>query len=350
MRLLLVAAFCLGSAGAADWNPRLAAQYLDSRQKEWSAWPPAQTSNGPCVSCHTGVTYLLARPALRKALGEKDRTPYETGLLNGLRARVDKKEGREIKPSYAAEPRASQAMGVESILAAWALASEDPAGAETQRAFDRMWSLQIGKGSAAGAWAWFSLDDDPWEMPESQFYGATLAAMAVAAEPAEYRRRPQVQEKIAALAAYLRANLLHDQPAHNGLMLLWAATKLPEAMPDFERKAMVDALWRTQNADGGWSLEALGPWKKHDAAPPSTGSNSYATAFTTFVLEQTGASPSKPELRRALDWLIAHQDPQTGSWPADSMNKVYDPDSMPAKFMRDAATGFAVLALVGAGT
>ena len=54
----------------ADWNPRLAAQYLDSRQKEWFAWPRANAGAKPCVSCHTGVTYLLARPALREALGE----------------------------------------------------------------------------------------------------------------------------------------------------------------------------------------------------------------------------------------------------------------------------------------
>jgi squalene-hopene/tetraprenyl-beta-curcumene cyclase len=54
---------------AADWNPRLAAKYLDSRQKEWIAWPPAMASGVACVSCHTGMPYLLARPALRKALG-----------------------------------------------------------------------------------------------------------------------------------------------------------------------------------------------------------------------------------------------------------------------------------------
>ena len=92
-------------------------------------------------------------------------------------------------------------------------------------------------------------------------------------------------------------------------------------------------------------MESLGPWKKHEAAPPSSGSNAYTTAFAAFVLEQAGAMPSDPNLRRALDWLAAHQDPQSGSWPALSMNKVYAPDSMPANFMRDAATAYAVLAL-----
>ena len=57
---------------AGDWNPKLAAQYLDSRQKEWFDWGPAKRTGGPCISCHTGATYLLARPALRRALGETE--------------------------------------------------------------------------------------------------------------------------------------------------------------------------------------------------------------------------------------------------------------------------------------
>src|ERR1700692_1452882 len=79
-----------------DGNPRLAAEYLDGRQKEWFAWPRAMKTGVPCVSCHTGVTYLLARPALRKALGEKQPTAYETGLLDGLRGRVAKMTPKEM--------------------------------------------------------------------------------------------------------------------------------------------------------------------------------------------------------------------------------------------------------------
>ena len=45
-----------------------AAQYLDARQQAWFEWKPAIASGrGPCLSCHTGMTYLLARPALREA-------------------------------------------------------------------------------------------------------------------------------------------------------------------------------------------------------------------------------------------------------------------------------------------
>jgi squalene-hopene/tetraprenyl-beta-curcumene cyclase len=335
-----------------DWNPRLAADYLDSRQKEWFAWAPAKASGGPCFSCHTGMTYLLARPALRRALGESRPTPYETGLVDGLRARVEKKSGKDISPAFANEPLASQAMGVESIFSALFLASQDAdsgtMSTATQQAFDRMWSLQSQDWKAKGAWAWFSLNLDPWEMPESQFIGATLAALAVGTAPADYRKRPEVREDVAALSAYL-AREHQAQPLHNRLYLLWASTRLPEALPENLRKAILDEVWRTQESDGGWTMKALGPWTEHSAAPSSSGSNAYATGFVAFVLGNAGIDRTDARLVRARQWLKSRQNREFGYWTADSMNKVFKPDSMMVKFMQDAATSFAALALIEAG-
>jgi squalene-hopene/tetraprenyl-beta-curcumene cyclase len=345
IRPVVVLVFVLASAGfCGDWNPRLAAEYLDSRQREWFAWPVAKAPGGTCLSCHTGMTYLFARPALRRALGESRPTPYETGLLDALRARVDKKEARELFPAFAKEPTASQAVGVESILSALFLASDD-AG---RQAFDRMWSLQNQDGKTKGAWAWFSLKLDPWEMPDSQFYGAALAVLATGTAPAEYRNGPEIREKVASLTAYLRREQ-QAQPLHNRLMLLWASTALRETLPENLRQSIINEAWRTQQADGGWTIESLGPWDKHAAAPGSTGSNAYATGFVAFVLEKAMGARADARLARALEWLKSHQDRRFGYWAAESMNKVYEPDSMEVKFMRDAATSFAALALIEAG-
>src|SRR5438128_11231395 len=98
-RLPALVAFIALPAFCADWSPRLAADYLDSRQKAWFAWPAANAGeNGPCLSCHTGLTYLLARPALSRALGESAPTAYESGLLDALRRRLDKKPPQEFSP------------------------------------------------------------------------------------------------------------------------------------------------------------------------------------------------------------------------------------------------------------
>ncbi len=324
--MLSRAAVCFGllalPALGADWNPRLAADYLDSRQKEWFVWPRANAAAKPCLSCHTGVTYLLARPALRKALGEDTPTVYEAGLLASLRSRLDLKE-----------PANSPGLGVESILAARFLA--------TGEAFDRLWALQIREGAGKGSWNWFSLNQDPWEMPESRFYGAALAAMAI---PAKDHGRPEAQE----LVGYLNREQA-AQSLHNRLMLLWASAGFPEALPMAERRAIVEEVWKKQQADGSWTMDSLGPFQAHAHAPHVEGGHAYATAFAAYVIGQAGGDAANPKLARALAWLRTHQDPDCGCWQAVSMNEQYDAGSMPSKFMADAATSFAVLALLGTG-
>src|SRR5262245_14033761 len=83
--LFPVAALCI----AADWNPKQTAEFLDARQKAWFGWKRAEAAGGPCISCHTGLTYLLARPALRAALKEPSPTSYETGLRDGFIKRLN---------------------------------------------------------------------------------------------------------------------------------------------------------------------------------------------------------------------------------------------------------------------
>jgi len=313
-RIAGLALLFASSTFAADWNPRLAADYLDGRQKEWFAWATAKSPGGPCVSCHTGVTYLMARPALRKVLGEAQPTVYETGLLDGMRARVDKRESKDIAPLFPKEPAASQAVGVEAIHAAVLLGSRE--------AIDRMWSLQ----SEDGGWNWFSLKLDPWEMPPSRFYGAALAAR-VSGNP----------KQTAGLKSYL-AREQAAQPLHNRMMLLWLADAK-------EAKAIREELLKKQQQDGTWTMESLGPWEK----PATAANQGYATSFAALALLKSGVKQGDPRLRRALDWLAAHQDRATGAWPGESMNKKYPPESMMVKFMSDAATAYASLALIEGG-
>ena len=149
-RFAVLLVFAALPAFGDGWDARLAAQYLDSRQKDWFDWPRAKAIGGTCFSCHTGMPYLLARPALRRALGESQPTSYETGLLDGLRARVDKKHPKDLSPE-GREPGASQKLGVESIFSALFLALQDPNSPEVRQAFDRLWSLQIQDGPAKGA-------------------------------------------------------------------------------------------------------------------------------------------------------------------------------------------------------
>ena len=152
MRFLAVALLAFPVL-AADWSPRAAADYLDARQKEWLAWPSSNLADGKkCVSCHTGLTYMLARPALRRALNENSPTEYETALLDSLRSRVSKRAPLDLYPK-ATEPHLSEQAAVESVLAAMLLHSSE--------SLDRMWTLQ----SPTGAWAWSNFYLDPGRPP-----------------------------------------------------------------------------------------------------------------------------------------------------------------------------------------
>jgi squalene-hopene/tetraprenyl-beta-curcumene cyclase len=335
-KLLTLAALLVAitSTLSADWNPELAARYLDGRQKEWFSWKPAMQADGPCVSCHTGMTYLFARPALRKRLKESQPTMYELGLLDRLRAKVGEKP-----------PGALQS--VEAIFSAMFLSREDAMqtmSAHTEKAFDQLWTLQGTEGASKGGWRWYAANLDPWENAESGRYGATLAAVALTQTPTAYRNTPKVREQAAALNAYL-TDSIESRRLHDRLAMLLARSFIPDSL----RKSIIaDALGK-QHADGGWTIESLGPWMMHADAPPSSGINAYATAFTTVALLRGGVPASDPKLAKALTWLQSHQDMTSGAWAATSMNKRYPEGSMESRFMQDAATAFASLALIEAG-
>ena len=323
------------AAYAADWSPEAAARYLDGRQKEWFEWKPALSADGPCVSCHTGMTYLLARPALRKALKEKDPTIYEKGLLDRLRANVG------AKPAGALQ-------SVEAIFAAMFLTGEDvPAAmsAHRQKAFDQLWALQNTEGKNQGVWRWYAANLDPWENPESVYYGASLGALALGSTPASYRNDAATRDRGAALTKYLASP---PAPArlHDRLTTLWASSSLTSLLSDEARRSLVAEVFQKQSADGGWTLESLGPWMTHENAPVHQGSDAYATAYAAFALHKGGVSSSDARMKKAIAWLKSKQDPASGAWPAVSMNKQRPPDSMEGRFMQDAATAFASIVLV----
>jgi squalene-hopene/tetraprenyl-beta-curcumene cyclase len=352
MLIRLTAFFSLAAVPVfcGDWSARAAEQYMDSRQKEWVAWPGASRSGVACVSCHTGLPYLVARPALRQALNEKTGPTLHEGLLvSGMRATVFRTDANDLFGGLKGLI-ADQVYGAQVVLASLVLAMDDASrgrlSAEGEKAFDRLWSLQLKSGPDKGAWQWSDFDLDPWETKDALYYGAALAALATGVAPEDYQARPEIESNVAALRAYLRAGN-HGQPLHNRLFLLWASSKLRDLLPDADKQAMLDEIWRKQETDGGWTLQSLGPWKKRDKAPESVGSNSYATALVSLSVEQAGVASSQPGLSKALAWLRDHQDPR-GCWLADSMNHKHDPGSMPEKFMSDAATGYATAALLGA--
>jgi squalene-hopene/tetraprenyl-beta-curcumene cyclase len=212
----------------------------------------------------------------------------------------------------------------------------------TRSAFDNMWDLQIKSGEQAGAWNWQNFHLAPWESNESQYNGAVLAAIAVGRAPENYQHDARIQENLQLLRGFLRREY-DAQPLLNKVYVLWASAKLPGLLDEKERSALVETLASKQQADGGWSVNDLGSWKRRDDTPEETKSDGLATGLTVLALEQSGVGADSA--KRGLVWLVQNQSQEDGKWSAWSLNKKRDPATDIGHFMNDAATGFAVLAL-----
>lgn len=343
---------------AGKWNQKAAAAYLDERAGWWMGWQRAQRDHGTfCVSCHTAVPYAMSRPSLRVALAEQGPSANERKLLDNVAKRV--RLWKEVAPFYTDADRgvykSVESRGTESVLNALILASNDATNAvpgghlsdDTRAAFENMWAEQQTTGVQKGAWLWLRFKNEPWEADDSDFYGAALAAIAVGTAPENYRTRPEIQNNLKLLSEYLNRESA-AQTLSNRAVLLWASAKVPGLIEAERQKAIISELLSKQQPDGGWSLTSMaGSWKRHDGTPQEALSDGYATGLITFALQQAGVSRENAQLQKGLAWLTVNQSHTDGYWLAYSLNNNEEhhisPDTV--RFMKDAATAYAVLAL-----
>lgn len=333
------------------WSGKAAAAYLDGRIDWWINWPTAARDHDTfCVSCHTVLPYAIGRPALRSALHEQAPSADEQKVIANITKRV--RLWKEVEPFYPDQtrgiPKTSESRGTEAILNAMILAGYDvPAGKlgpDAKLALDNMWALQLKAGDDKGSWAWLQFHNAPWE-GDSQYWGSTLAALAVGIAPGDYRSLPEIQPGLQLLREYL-VRQRDAQVLLNKVILVWASAKIPGLLTPEQRKSIVEEALTKQKSDGGFSLSAfVGDWKRHDDTPLETNSDGFATGVVAFVVQQAGVGREDKRLSRALDWLSANQDPVEGRWLAYSLNKQRDLASDAGRFMSDAATAYAVLAL-----
>ncbi len=333
------------------WDPKAAAAYLDGRATWWTTWPTAARDRGTyCMSCHTTLPYALARPALRGLLNEPAPSAAEDKIVGNLLTRA--RQWHDVDPWYPDQtrgiPKTSESRAIESVMNALVLSRRDATAgalsADTMTAFDVMWALQMKTGAETGAWTWLNFGMDPWESPNSPYFGASMAALAIGSAPGGYVASPEIAERLKALRAYVQRQ--HGTVSVlNQLHGLWAASRVPDLITDEQRRATIDRAFALQQPDGGWSTVALGGYKRIDGSESDTRTDGYATAVATLGLQAAGVPASDARLAKGLDYLRRNQDRVSGRWTAVSPNKQRDQTSDIGKFMSDAATAYAVLSL-----
>ena len=309
----------LTAADAPSWNRKAAAGALDERQAWWANFPSAQRDHDTfCVSCHTTLPYALARPRLRASVGERQASSTEATLEENVLKRV--RQWNEIAPYYpdqtAGVPRTSQSRGTESVLNAAVLAARDASAgtlsADTRTAFANMWALQMKTGELSGAWVWLHFRLEPWESDQAPYWRVNRGG----------RHRHG--------AGRLRVHAGHSGRSGRAPRLPWQAVRSPALLQSIDGpvgrgeiarhvdrgqiRAAVNSRVPLQQTDGGWSMSALGPWKRSDGSEQDKTSDGYATGLATLALQETGFG-TDPRVMKALEWLAANQDRRRDAGP-----------------------------------
>jgi squalene-hopene/tetraprenyl-beta-curcumene cyclase len=355
--LLLVCPIVRAGGDSTGWKPHQAGQYLDEREKAWFAFDSRGegATASTCVSCHSVLPYALARPALRKLAGSRSPTDWEARLLAQTRMRVENWQRLDTEAFglfYSdSERKKKQSWGTEAVFNALILALDDqdqgrssPSPA-TKQAFANLWKTQVQSGEFKGSWEWLDFNEAPWGNTDARYFGAALAAIAIGTAPGYDTPGTDTQADagVKLLRGYLR-DRFSRQNLHDRAWGLWAATRVAGILTTVEQQKLTDELLDSQRADGGWNLPSLGKWVRNDRTKQDTGSDGYATGFVLHVLQTAGLPKDHAKVAKGLDWLRNNQTP-TGAWRSVSLVKKRDPASHTGKFMSDAATAFAVLAL-----
>ncbi len=340
-----------------SWKPDEALKYLDERQEAWFTFSSADRGEGEtrtsCVSCHTVLPYALARPVLRKLVGAETATPKK--LLAQTRMRVE--NWKELDSGafglfYDSNVRKKkESWGTEAVLNTVILAFDDRIQGRrspsdgTKQAFSNLWQTQVQTGDNQGTWDWLDFNMGPWEWKEARYFGASLAAIAIGTAPGYYipGADADTDARVMLLRDYLKDGF-QRQNLHNRVWGLWASTKVEGILTKAEQKELIDQLLDQQHDDGGWSLSSLGTWVRSDGTAQESESDGYATGLVLHVVQIAGVPKSDVKIAKGLDWLKSNQS-TTGAWRGVSVNKKRDSASHWGKFMSDAATAFAVLAL-----
>lgn len=293
-----------------------AAVYLDTSAL---AWQKAKK----CGACHTNFAYLMARPSL-------DDTGQASNTVRQFFESMVTDRWEDLGPRWDSEVVVAAAMlAINDRLTTGKL---HPV---TQRAFERMWTLQRDDGG----WDWLNCGWPPME--HDDHYGVTLAAIGVGSAPDDYAKTSAAQKGLDGIRRYLREN--PPPSLHHEAMLLWAAASVDGILTGVEKHQTLERLMAAKRIDGGWAVgQLLDGWEDHqrkdDLPQEVTKSDAYATGLILYVARQSGMPATDERLASGIQWLERHQR-ESGRWFTPSPTK----DSK--HYITNAGTALAVMAL-----
>lgn len=343
--LFLLCAFQVPAFATESSENEVFAKYARYGADVWAANPSARISGEgrACISCHTSLPYALVEPLLSgdypayidlivnvnaRVLTWQDNTPWYSDAKAEKAAKLGGLPPDALKEVFDEDG----SRGVESIFNAFIRAMHDayagkPADPVTQKAFENMWSEQLRSGDHAGSWNWIRANLIPWEVEDSDLWGASIACVAASQFP-ELAPEDNLKSLYVALrrGAANSATSLHVRAA-----ILWCDTESGGAVIDRETAAgIVSDLLELQHKNGGWAIRELGPWGAWEGssadccAQREIRPDAYATGYTAFVLNRSRhlvPEDREMQLAKANDWI---RERLADPYPAEPRNNRHE--------------------------
>lgn len=278
--------------------------YLQAESANW-------LKTRKCAACHHAPMPLWA-------LSEAERNGYAidkkylTETIESLLGSKENLLASKIFPDPAAPPDPRpQGRGLNLGLPFLAFAGQSMSERNEgqQQSLKLITEEILNKQQPDGSWEFFATLRRP-PINESQVTDAYWIIIALEGELS-----PEAPESLRGALSkaidWLNAAPPSDIHQVKALKLL-RATRLGQ--PRESLQPTVDELLALQRSDGGWS-QTVPEWK----------SDAFATGQTLYALSLAGYSVERPEIKRAIDFLVATQSPD-GSWPMLSRST---PDGSP---------------------
>ena len=315
------------TVSAEDSSTEIFSRYARHGADVWARNPVALISGEgkACISCHTSLPYALVEPLLA------DEYSAYTDLIENIDNRI--LTWSSNTPWYA-HPKLEQtaalsnlppdalkgilngadSRGVEAVFNALIRATHDaysrkPAQTETRRAFENMWAEQVQSGPAAGRWRWIQANLVPWEVTDSDLWGASLACVAASIfpdlAPVDNRRLLHGTLKEASSDAEVS---LHVKAA-----VLWCDSETGgQVLEAGVARQLATELLARQHDNGGWALRDLGPFKDWEGSDSDccqkreVRPDAYASGLVTLALTRSRhllCSDQKTGIADAVAWI-----------------------------------------------
>lgn len=298
-------------ASVASATPEQVQQTVERALGYIKAESAAWLGTRKCAACHHAPLVLWSLSEAERQGYAIDKT-FLTDTIESLLGSKEKLLSSRIFPNPADPPDPRpQGRGLNMGLPFLAVAAQSlPSLEEGQKQSLKLIAEEIVKKQQPdGSWEFFATLRRP-PINESQTTDAAWIIMALERETGP--DAPESQRAALAKAnAWLESAKFSDLHQEKTLKVLMGVRsgKPREAM-----QATIDELLALQRADGGWSQTV-----------PELKSDAYATGQTLYVLSLAGYTAEQPEIKRAIDFLVATQLPD-GTWPMISRST---PDGSP---------------------